>query len=121
VPESEVRHLHAATSVEGSALFQHFVERNRLLLLVRNAPARLAARSVVRYVLTTESYARRDVVRPVLGGHRPNLGLVRARVRSYLAFLRLLPEMLAERRRLRRRQIVRDDELLSWAVPQPEV
>jgi hypothetical protein len=46
---------------------------------------------------------------------------VRARVRSYLAFLRLLPEMLAERRRLRRRQIVRDDELLSWAVPQPEV
>jgi GT2 family glycosyltransferase len=121
VPESEVRHLHAATSVEGSALFQHFVERNRLLLLVRNAPARLAARSVVRYVLTTASYARRDVVRPVLGGHRPNLGLVRARVRSYLAFLRLLPEMLAERRRLRRRQIVRDDELLSWAVPQPEV
>lgn len=118
-PDSVLRHVHAATSVEGSDLFQHFVERNRLLLLTRNAPARLAAQAIVRYVLTTASYARRDVVRPLLGGHRPNLGLVRRRVRSYLAFLRLLPAALAERRRLRRRQIVRDDEIMAWAVPQP--
>jgi GT2 family glycosyltransferase len=119
VPESVLRHVHAATSVEGSDLFQHFVERNRLYLLTRNAPARLAFEAIVRYKLTTASYARRDIVRPVLGGHRPSFGLVRRRVRSFLAFLRLLPRALVERRGLRRRQIVRDDELMAWAVPQP--
>jgi hypothetical protein len=111
--------VHAATSGEGSDLFQHFVERNRLLLLTRNAPARLAWTAFVRYKLTTASYARRDIVRPMLRGHRPSVGLVRRRVRSYLAFLRLLPRALVDRRRLRRRQIVRDDELMAWAVPQP--
>jgi GT2 family glycosyltransferase len=119
VPSSVFRHVHAATSVEGSDLFQHFVERNRLYLLTRNAPMRLAARAIVRYVLTTASYARRDIVRPVLGGHRPSVGLVQRRVRSYLAFLRLLPGAVMARRALRRRQLVRDDELMDWAVSQP--
>lgn len=119
VPDSVLRHVHAATSVEGSDLFQHYVERNRLYLLTRNAPWRLALVAVVRYVLTTASYARRDVVRPVLSGHRPQLGLVRRRVRSFLAFLKMAPDALRDRRRLRRRQIVRDEELLAWAVPQP--
>ena len=32
VPESVVRHAHTATSVEGSELFQYYVERNRLLV-----------------------------------------------------------------------------------------
>ncbi len=31
VPESVVRHEHAASSKEGSALFMHYVERNRFL------------------------------------------------------------------------------------------
>ena len=37
VPESLVRHEHAASSKEGSALFTHYVERNRFLTLARNA------------------------------------------------------------------------------------
>lgn len=119
VPSSVFRHVHAATSVEGSDLFQHFVERNRLYLLTRNAPVSLAFRAATRYVLTTASYARRDIVRPVLGGHRPSLGLVKRRVRSYLAYLRLLPGAVVARRALRRRQLVRDDELMAWAVSQP--
>ena len=39
VPASVVRHVHSASSVEGSRLFQHYDERNRLLTLTRNAPA----------------------------------------------------------------------------------
>jgi len=119
VPGSRLRHIHAASSGEGSAVFQHYVERNRLLMLVKNAPRGLAASAVWRYVLTTASYARRDVVSPVLRAHRPNTVLVRRRVRSYLAFLRLLPAMLVARRRNRRAQVVPDDELMGWAVPQP--
>ena len=47
VPEARFRHIHAASSGEGSALFQHYVERNRLLMLVKNAPSRLALGAVV--------------------------------------------------------------------------
>ncbi len=119
IPGSTIRHLHAATSVEGSALFTHFVERNRLLMLWKNAPLRLALWAVAHHVLVTGSYLRRDAVAPVLHGHRPNLALVRRRVRALLAFLALLPSSLRERRRLRGRQLVSDAELLAWMVPQP--
>jgi GT2 family glycosyltransferase len=119
VPEAVLRHIHAASSGEGSAVFQHYVERNRLLMLTKNAPRALAARAAWRYVLTTASYARRDVVSPILRAHRPNTVLVGRRLRSYLAFLRLLPAMLVARRANRRRQVVPDDELVGWAVPQP--
>ena len=37
VPTSTLRHVHSATSVEGSPLFQHYVERNRLVMLTKNA------------------------------------------------------------------------------------
>jgi N-acetylglucosaminyl-diphospho-decaprenol L-rhamnosyltransferase len=119
VPDSRLRHIHAASSGEGSAVFQHYVERNRLLMLVKNAPRGLAAAAVWRYALITASYARRDVVSPMLRAHRPNTVLLRRRLGSYLAFLRLLPAMLVARRRNRRQQVVADAELVGWAVPQP--
>jgi GT2 family glycosyltransferase len=116
VPGARVRHVHAASTGEGSPVFQHYVERNRLLMLVKNAPARMAADAVGRYVLTTASYARRDLVAPLLGLRRPRPTIVVRRVRSFLDFLRLLPATLAERRRIRRAATVGDDELLAWAV-----
>ena len=119
VPTSVVRHVHAATSGEGSPMFQHYVERNRLVMLTKNAPASMAGRAVLRFVTATGSYGLRDVVRPVLRRRRPALGLVRARVRSFLAYLRLLPALIRDRRRLRAGQVVPDAELVAWAVPQP--
>ena len=116
VPQSRVRHLHAASSGEGSEVFAYHVERNRLLMLVKNAPAAMALRQVLRYVLVTASYARRDVVRPALSGHRPRLTVVRRRVISFVGFLRLLGPMVADRRRLRRRQLVPDDDLARWWI-----
>lgn len=117
VPTSVFRHVHAATSVEGSALFTHFVERNRLLLLAKNAPWRLAAWAPVYFLLVTASYARRDVIRPMLRAHRPDTVLVQRRLRAFAGYLRLLPAMLADRLRLRRRQVVPDADLVAWMVP----
>jgi hypothetical protein len=117
VPAAVVRHLHAASSGEGSEVFAYHVERNRLLMLVKNAPGRLAAGQVARYVLVTASYARRDIVRRLAAGHRPTTTVVRRRVTSFGGFVRLLPSMLASRRQLRRRQTVPDAELLGWLVP----
>jgi GT2 family glycosyltransferase len=116
VPGAVARHIHAASTGEGSPVFQHFVERNRLLMLVKNAPAGMAARAVWRYLLTTLSYTRRDVVAPVLGLGRPRPTIVWRRVRSFADFLRLAPGALSDRRRIRRRATVADGELLAWLV-----
>ena len=70
-PESVVRHVHAATTGMASPLQAHYVERNRLLTLVRNAPASLAWSAVVRFLLITLSYARRDVLARALTAPRP--------------------------------------------------
>jgi len=116
VPTAVVRHLHAATSVEGSPLFQHFTERNRLLMLTKNAPAPLATRAAGRFLVSTASYAVRDIVRPAARGRRPQTGLVAARLRSFGAYVRLLPGALADRRRLRSRQRVHDETITGWSV-----
>lgn len=102
-PSVVVRHEHAATAGEGSALAAHHIERNRLLVLVRHAPWRLAVAAVCRFPLSTLSYAAHDVVRPLLRGQRPTLRTVARRARSYAAFLRRLPGALRQRRADRRR------------------
>jgi len=117
VPGAVARHVHAAsTGGEGTATFQHYVERNRLLMLVKNAPPRMAANAVWRYLLTTASYARRDLLGPVLRRRRPNPTIVWRRAKSFLGFLQVLPGILVARRRIRRRAVVGDGELLAWAV-----
>lgn len=44
-PTSVVRHRHAASSGVGSPVFRFYTERNRLLVLAKNAPPRLALRA----------------------------------------------------------------------------
>lgn len=114
VPGSVVRHVHSASTTEGSALFQYYVERNRLLMLVRNAPAPMALSAIWAYILTTISYARRDLVAPVLRGHRPQPEQVRRRLRSLAGFLRLLPGMLRGRMRVRPHRKLSDQALTDW-------
>ena len=114
VPQSVVRHVHSASSVEGSSLFQHYDERNRLLTLTRNAPASLAVREAGKHLLITGSYARRDILVP-LARHRPlSVETVRRRMRAYGAYVRMLPEALADRRRLSARGRLTGEELVRW-------
>jgi len=94
-----VRHVHSATSVDGSALAQHYKERNHLAVLTRHAPWSLVGGALVRYLLVTASYLRRDVVLPLLRGRRPRPVIVARRLRAFAAYLRLAPGMLLARRR----------------------
>ena len=71
VPASVVRHVHSAIADERSATTHYYKERNRLLTLAHHAPAKMAARAVVSHLLVTASYARRDVLSPVLHRQRP--------------------------------------------------
>jgi GT2 family glycosyltransferase len=116
VPEAVVRHVHTATSVEGSELFQYYVERNRLLVHVKNAPTGYALRAVGDWAWPTLRFAVRDGISPLLHGRRPQVGLVRRRVRSFGGFLRLTPAVLRDRQRARADGRVDRGELRRWLV-----
>lgn len=95
-----VRHAHSATSDQRSELFHRYNERNRLWMLLRNAPAGVAAGAVLRFVVTTVSVqARRLLRRPFPEAANLGLGL---RLGVLAETSRALPSLLRQRRRLRR-------------------
>jgi GT2 family glycosyltransferase len=118
-PSAVTRHLHAASSVEWSPLFTFHNDRNRLLLLTKNASAGLAVREVLRYPLTTVSLAVRAVVRARHPRYRPSLEPTLLRLRVYASYLRLLPRMLARRRALAAQAVVGRRALERWLVYRP--
>ncbi|MFN0029684.1 MAG: glycosyltransferase [Acidimicrobiales bacterium] len=114
VPASVLRHQHATTSVEGSALFQRYVERNRLAMLTKNAAPPMVLGALFHYVLTTLSYARRDLWGPLRRRRRPVVGVVALRLRSLGSYGQMLPHLLTQRRRQRRQATVSDAALAAW-------
>jgi GT2 family glycosyltransferase len=117
VPDATVRHVHAATTVEGSASFAYFTERNRLLMLLKNAPAPMVRRVVGDFLGQTYDAARRDIGGAVAQGRRPNALPVSRRVRALAGFARLAPSVLRDRRSVRSRQRIDDNALLSVLTP----
>lgn len=120
VPGSVVRHEHSATSGEGSELFRFHVDRNRLLMLTKDAPAPLARAALRAYLDEAWMLTRREVLSPLRHRRRPELHLVPQRARSLRSYARLAPAMLRDRRALARRRVVGDDEIMGWMVPQQE-
>jgi GT2 family glycosyltransferase len=116
-PAAVVRHIHSASSKEWSPLFTFHVDRNRLLMLTKNASAPLAVREVLRYPLTTASLALREVARARQSHRRPPLRPTLLRLRVCASYLRLLPAMLARRRDLARRARVDRGQLERWLAP----
>ena len=96
-PGAVVRHHHAQSSGVGSPFFRYQTERNRLLVLAKNAPAGLAWRAglgEVRRTVTTT--IRHYVVRP-LTLRLPARVEVAHRWKVCGGYLRLLPAMLRDR------------------------
>lgn len=116
VPASLVRHDHAFSSGEGSDFFRYWVDRNRLVTLVKLAPWPLTARAVAVYIRETARIVRQEVVGPLGRLRRPHPHLSRQRMRSLLSAGRTLPYALTERRRIRQRRVVGDDEIVAWTV-----
>ena len=115
-PAAVARHIHSASSVEWSPLFVFHTDRNRLLMLTKNARAGLAAREVLRYPLTTASLALREVARSRHTRRRPPVRPTLLRLRVLGSYLRLLPVMLVRRRRIAARAAVDRDRLERWLV-----
>jgi GT2 family glycosyltransferase len=116
VPGSLIRHEHAFSSKEGSAFFRFWVDRNRRLTLVRNAPPRVALRAVGGAV----SGAARDLVRHATerARHRrvPSPRWTLHRLRELASFGKAVPAMVAERRQLRKVRVVDDEAIAAWTM-----
>lgn len=116
VPSAVLRHIHAASSKEWSPRWIFHVERNRLLMLTKNATATLAwsaVRSYLRHIaaglVRAGVTAVRQRRRPALREHLLRLSIVRS-------YLRQAPRALRERRALRRTAVVSAAELQTWLV-----
>ncbi len=115
VPTSSVSHRHSATTVEGSTLSEHYNLRNRLLTIIRHAPLRTTVVVLLRYLLVTASYARRDILSPLIGGRAVQPEAVRRRLRAFGAALRLAPAMQAHRRNAAIRSSPDDRRAGCWS------
>jgi GT2 family glycosyltransferase len=114
MPESVVRHRHAASSGgQQSQLFRFFVQRNRLLMLVRSAPMKLVVRAVGGDVLRV-GWAVRSSIAPVKFGRRPNFSGLFEQVRALLSFTKVAPRVFWDR--LRDKPKVDRASLLQWMV-----
>ncbi|WP_235926399.1 glycosyltransferase family 2 protein [Actinokineospora pegani] len=108
VPEAEVLHAHGATSRLGSRRFHRWNERNRLVMLLRCAPLRVAFAELARFLVTTVTALVR---RPEGANFRPGL-----RLRVLAEVVLRLPRALAARRRGDRRA----DLWRTWAGTRPQ-
>jgi GT2 family glycosyltransferase len=119
VPASVVRHEHAATSGGvTSPVFLFHVTRNRPLVLVKNAPAAMARAAVSATVREARHVAWRELRS---GPHRLRRVRRAPAVRAAVSMLRLLPAMLRDRRRIRRRSVFDDATLAGWTMTKPDL
>ncbi|CUU54479.1 hypothetical protein Ga0074812_102489 [Parafrankia irregularis] len=116
VPGAVLRHVHSASSVEWSPLFVFHTDRNRLLMLTKDATARTAVSAVARYPLTTASIAVRTLRQAWRSRSRPAVRPTLLRVRVFSSYLRLLPTMLRHRREIGAAATERRVSLQSWLV-----
>ena len=110
-PSSVVRHIHSASTVEGSAIAAHFIERNRLMLVVRHGSASEVFREFVRYPLITASYARAACKEALIRRQAPDFSKVIGRLHSYVSALQLVPSSLSSRRRISAHRYLTRSEL----------
>lgn len=119
VPQSRVFHMHAMTSRRGSERFHYFNERNHLAMVLKNAPAPMVRAVVARYMVRVIGVAVRDVVLPIVHRRRTNVAVVTRRLKAFAGFIPMVPAMLVARRRVRRRRVIPDDQLMSELVDIP--
>ncbi|WP_326568394.1 glycosyltransferase family 2 protein [Amycolatopsis rhabdoformis] len=91
-PKARVHHLHGASTDPGSVRFHQWNERNRLLMLIRCAPAAVAGKEILRFAVITALLPLRKT-RPTAANFRTSL-----RLRVLAEVAAKLPTTLRNRR-----------------------
>ncbi|GAC1331543.1 MAG: glycosyltransferase family 2 protein [Candidatus Dormibacteria bacterium] len=126
-PGAVVDHAHAGTSVEGSPFFIFHADRNRLFMVLKNAPPAFVLRSFAGFY----GRALGNLLGRRRGGHanpagdvapplQPGSSRARIHFRVAASFLRLLPAMLRRRAEIRRRRTAPDTEVMRWLYPRAQ-
>ena len=115
-PDAVVFHEHAYSSKAGSEFFHYWVDRNRRLTLVKNAPAGVAARAVVGSVTRVVRFLARHWLNQARRLRPPSPRVVRDQLTGFWRFVSALPRALRERRRIARRSTVSRTEIAAWTV-----
>lgn len=114
VPDARVTHRHGASTGLGSPTFHRWNERNRLLTLVRCAPAKVALREIGRFAAITALLPCRQNVPDA-----PNFRIA-LRCRVLVELLFRLPSALRARREITRRSTVsRRHVWRTWTTEVP--
>ncbi len=113
-PTSVVRHRHAASSGVGSPVFRFYTERNRLLVLAKNAPGRLAIRAGLGEVRRFVRCMLSAYVRRPLRLQMPERNESAHRRKVVASYLRELRPMIRDRRATA--PSVDRSSLMSWEV-----
>jgi GT2 family glycosyltransferase len=115
-PSSVVLHEHAWSSEAGSEFFRFWVDRNRRLTLVKNAPARVAIRAVGGIFTLFAREFGRHVVQQFHRRRPPSPWWLKQRLVNLGRVLGGLPHALRERRRIGSTRTVGHDEIRRWMV-----
>jgi hypothetical protein len=110
VAGSTLRHIHTATTVEGSALFLFHNERNRLLTVTRNGSVREVVSAYAGHARGTLGMLRHGVFGPPSAARTGARQRLRVRLLALVSALVLLPRTIVTRggkpgRRIGRRSI----------------
>jgi GT2 family glycosyltransferase len=113
-PTSRVRHRHAASSGgPSSAVFRFYTERNRVLMLAKNAPTRLALVQGLLFAKRAAQVEVRDRLLRALSLRGPAT-TSGPRQWVLVSYVRWLPAMLRDRWRSGR--VVGRRSVLSWTI-----
>ena len=113
-PKSVVRHEHAFSSGEWSSFFRFWVDRNRRLTLVKNAPLAVAAKAVVGATVWAVRDSFVPILRSVIRLRRPSFGASVYRLKQYGSFVKALPAAVRARRRQLKSSELKPDFVYSW-------
>ena len=113
-PNAVVRHRHAQSSVAGSDLFMFQVARNRLLVLTKNAPRRIALQAIAGELERTWRTFVVYVVKPLLRLSPPRLRELSLPKKVLVSFFSLLPGAIRHRVTMRSR--ISRRRVFEWAV-----
>ena len=126
-PLALVEHVHSGTSVEWSPLFTFHVDRNRLFMILKNAPPGFVFRTFTWYGWLAACGAGRALLRrkgrPGSSSQQRRLkpgARARVHVRVVASLVRHLPMMLSRRRSISRTRVVNDTDIARWFHPRKD-
>jgi GT2 family glycosyltransferase len=114
VPSSVVLHEHAYSSGEWSPFFRFWVDRNRRLTLIKNAPASIALKAFAGAIVWGIRDSCLPVARSICRLQRPRWQQSKHRLRQMGSFMKAVPAAYRFRRSQLRKSAVRPEFVFDW-------